>query len=129
MELKLIHSDNRGKIHILTGFNTYPEVTLFKTNSGYSRGGCIHNLHDEYICVLEGTVDYTFEDKDRDKIYKIRLNDGETYKIPKGTPHYFYSVTHSTVLEWGCEESEKKQKHVVFRAIVDTINKQKENQK
>lgn len=127
MDLKKIHSDNRGDINILTDLNHYPEATIFETKSGYSRGGCIHNIHDEYICVIEGTVDYTFGDKDGDKIYKIRLNDGETYKIPKGTPHYFYSVTDSVVMEWGASPSEKSNKHEVFRKIVDESNKKKEH--
>jgi len=114
MNLTKIHSDERGEINILTEFNNYPEVTVFKTKAGYCRGGCIHNIHDEYICVLEGTVDYAFGTKNSNKIHKIRLNDGETSKILKGTPHYFHSITDSVVLEWGASPEEKKEKHESF---------------
>lgn len=122
MNLTKIHSDQRGDISILTGFNNYPEATIFYTKSGYCRGGCIHNIHDEYICVLEGTVDYAFGTKSGNKVHKIRLNDGETHQIPKGTPHYFYSVTDSMVMEWGASPEEKAIKHELFRKIVNVSN-------
>lgn len=119
MEIKEIHSDFRGKIYIMTGaLIDYPEITIMKTNKGYARGGCIHNDHDEFVCVLEGMIKYVYCDI---KIEKI-LTDGDSLLIPRATPHYFYSITDSIVMEWGADPEEKKAKHKEFRTIVDSIN-------
>jgi hypothetical protein len=117
MKLTKIHEDERGEIWLLEGFEKYPEVTLFKTNAGYARGGCIHNINDEFTCVLEGDIVY-FNGNDREF-----LTPGCNTIILKGTPHYYISVTDSVVLEWGATPEEKKEKHPQFREIVNKINK------
>lgn len=117
MNLKLIHQDNRGSIFSFTDENLKcPEITIFFTNERYARGGCIHNISDEYACVIHGEVEYVVGNK-----YYI-LNDGDSIKIPKATPHYFVSFSNSTVAEWGATEEEKKEKHADYRKIVDRIN-------
>jgi len=123
MEFTKIHSDERGDIYSLTGLNQYAEVVLFKTKAGFARGGCIHNRSSEHICILEGEIDYAFGNDSADaEIHKVRLNVGENFVIAKNTPHYFYSLTDSIVLEWGATLEEKKEKYMRYRIIVDKIN-------
>jgi len=120
MKLREIHTDDRGTISLLENdLVNYPEVTIFKTNKGYARGGCIHNISDEYCTVIEGHVEYWIGDD------MLDMSDGDSMKIPKGTPHYFVSVTDSIVLEWGATVEEKQNKHVEFRKIVDKINQKR----
>ena len=117
MELKTIQSDNRGSVNLLLGdLSQFQEITVFKTNAGYARGGCQHNIHDEVCCVVEGDILYMIGDD------QICLGVGDVVRIPKSTPHYFFSETSSIVLEWGADPEEKKNKHPEFRAIVDNIN-------
>ena len=117
MKLKNIHSDNRGAINILTGDMKLDEVTVFNTNAGYARGGCIHEINDEYTVVIEGEVIYCIGGKN------ITVKKGDSLIIPKNTSHYFISVTDSLVLEWGATPEEKKKKHAKSRQIVDNFNK------
>lgn len=117
MKLDLIHQDKRGRILSLkSDIFRYPEVTIFETKDGFARGGCIHNLNDEFCTVISGKVEYVIGEEIR------ILWDGDSVKIPKGTPHYFLSFGKSVVLEWGATEEEKKVKHVEYRQIVDRIN-------
>jgi mannose-6-phosphate isomerase-like protein (cupin superfamily) len=120
MNLNKIHEDNRGSINILDGLYKYPEVTVFQTNAGFARGGCIHNENDEYCVVIEGEILYSIGDLNNPKKLKV----GESVIIPKSTPHYFLSLTNSTVLEWGATPEEKKVKHPFYRQIVEYINKE-----
>jgi len=121
VKLNTIHTDSRGSISLLTEEMKYPEVTVFHTNEGFARGGCIHELSDEYTCVIEGEVEYRIGDK------TLRMKDGESAVIPRNTPHYYASITDSIVLEWGATPAEKQKKHAEFRAIVDAINAGKQN--
>jgi len=116
MDMQKIHEDERGSIHVITGFEDTPEVTLFYTKEGYARGGCIHKDSDEHCVVIEGLI-----------LYRIgnalhRLHVGQTICIPKGTPHYFIAKSNCVVEEWGATVAEKKDKHPEFRAIVDGFN-------
>ena len=106
---------------ILTEDMSFPEITVFITKAGYARGGCIHNLNDEYTCVIEGTVEYYLDDK------KALLNTGDNIFITRGTPHYYHSITDSIVIEWGATPDEKKEKHLSTRKIVNEINNKTEN--
>jgi mannose-6-phosphate isomerase-like protein (cupin superfamily) len=94
----------------------YPEVTIFHTKAGMARGGCVHNLSDEYTCVINGIVEYRVGES------TFLLQDGDSMVIPRGMPHYLFSISDSVVLEWGATEEEKKEKHPEFRAMVDEIN-------
>ncbi len=117
MQFKTIHEDDRGSIFLLTdGFTNLKEVTIFKTNEGYARGGCIHNFSDEHVVVIEGEVIYVYNG-----IY-IRMQKGDTLLIPKGTPHYFISKTNSVVMEWGPDPKEKEKKHPEYRKLVNELN-------
>jgi hypothetical protein len=118
MKLEKIHEDIRGSINILTGFSIYSEAAIFFTHQGFARGGCIHNLNDEFITVLEGEIEYVLGP------VTVILKSGEHGIVPKGTPHYFKSLTDSIVIEWGATPKEKLQKHSDFRKIVDKINQE-----
>ena len=124
MKLTELHQDERGSIKILTEEPlTVPEVTVFETKAGYARGGCVHNMSDEYTTIIEGTVKYNIRGRE------FRLQKGDSAKIPKNHPHYFISVTDSIVLEWGATPEEKANKDMTTRVLVDRINqaKSKEN--
>ena len=119
MQFNEIHADARGKISLLTEDMKWDEVTVFKTNAGFARGGCIHEQSDEYTVIIEGEVIYNIAG------HNLTMRAGDNYTIRKGTPHYFISVTDSIVLEWGAKPEEKKEKHLQSRAIVDNFNKGK----
>jgi len=122
--VKLIekHSDERGKIFLLADdLGNLSEITIFLTNRGYARGGCIHKDSDEHTCVIKGAVLYNLGNdplKDEPKV----LIEGQSMKIPKNTPHYFFALEDSIVLEWGPKPSEKKEKHEETRRIVEFLN-------
>ena len=119
-----IHSDSRGSISSLLGnLGPYPEVTIFETKKGYARGGCIHSISSEHICVLVGEICFVYGDNKESKLMKA----GETLTIPPKTPHSFIALEDSVVMEWGPQMIEKKEKHLEFRAVVDEINRKKDN--
>jgi len=125
MDFKHIHEDNRGGIKALVGAELLPaeEVTFFTTNAGFARGGCVHRDSSEHICVLKGHIHFVI--KGTEETAGIPLRIGESYTIPPNTPHYFYSVTDSVVIEWGPKISEKGERDEEFRSIVDAMNKRK----
>ena len=117
MKLTELHSDDRGKIFILNEDLGHPELTIFTTKKGFARGGCIHHQNKENVCVISGKIKYVFSTT------TLYLTTGESFTIPKSTPHYFLSVTDSVVAEWGATAEEKIEKHLEFRKIVENINK------
>ena len=117
MKLKNVHEDKRGTINILTGFKKYEEVTIFQTLGKYARGGCIHYLNDEYLCVIEGSVAVVLNENDASV-----LSEGDTMLIPKATPHYFIALNDCVVMEWGATSDEKIEKHIETRKVVEDIN-------
>jgi len=122
LKIDPIHSDKRGQILSLTGEELIPydEITIFKTNARYARGGCIHNSSKEHICVLKGIIKFYTEVNS--EIKEITLSTGQSYTIDKQTPHYFVSLTDSVVMEWGPGIEEKKEKNEAFRKVVEAIN-------
>ena len=119
MKLNEIHSDERGKISLLTEDMKLNEITLFHTNAGYCRGGCLHEINNEYTTVIEGEVIYNVDGQ----FYPMK--GGDSFVINKGLPHYFISITDSIVIEYGATPEEKKNKHPPYRQIVDNFNKKK----
>ena len=116
MKLIELHSDARGKIIILNEDLGHPELTIFTTKKGMARGGCIHHKNTEYVCIISGKVKYVCP---KTTVY---LTDGDSFTIPKSTPHYFVAVEDSVVAEWGATVAEKQVKHIEFRSIVEKIN-------
>ena len=52
LKLSKLHEDKRGEIYLITGdLKEHEEITLFTTRKGYARGGCIHNINDEYCTI------------------------------------------------------------------------------
>lgn len=120
MQIKKIYDDERGKIFIIKGdLKEHEEITIFTTKKGYARGGCIHEINDEYCIVLEGSITYYIDKK---TVPYRKMNRGLSVKIPKNTPHYFVATSDCIVMEWGATEKEKQNKHKEFRIIVDDIN-------
>lgn len=138
MKFDIIHQDNRGFIGALTeDLTTYPECAILKTVSGVMRGGCIHRINTEHLCVIEGEIMYVYggdinnsnaAEVNVDEVgnFVVAMRVGDSISILPNTPHYFYSVTDSLVAEWGCQIKEKKEKHEAFRKIVMEFNKQNE---
>jgi mannose-6-phosphate isomerase-like protein (cupin superfamily) len=128
MELKQINKDKHGFINLLLGDEilNYPEITIFKTEAGMSRGGCFHEFSREHLVVIEGAIRYVYEENGEEK--HIVLADGQMITIPPATPHYFISLTDSIVIEWGPTLEEKQAKHEKYRKIVLDINSQYANE-
>lgn len=118
LNLKEIHKDNRGEIHLLKGdLQDHEEITLFLTKKGFARGGCIHRTNGEFNTVIEGKIHYFIDEKE------VLMKKGDSVEIPSNSPHYFISLTDSLVMEWGCVPEEKIEKYKPFRDIVDEINR------
>jgi len=119
LKLRKLHEDKRGGIYLIKGeLKEHEEITLFTTKAGMSRGGCIHNLHQEFCTIIEGKVKYQVGDEVKE------YSTGDTLIIPVSTPHYFVAITDCVVMEWGASPEEKKEKYVPYRQIVDRINKE-----
>ena len=117
LKLKKLYEDKRGEIYLIKGdLKEHEEITIFTTEKGYARGGCIHNLHQEFCTILEGKVKYQVGDEIKEYLA------GDTLIIPVSTPHYFLALTDCVVIEWGASPEEKKEKYLPFRQIVDAIN-------
>jgi len=116
LKMDKIHEDKRGEIYSITGDLKDDEIVVFTCKKGKSRGGCIHNINDEYFVVLEGTIKYKIGD-DVEMYSK-----GMAGFVPSKTPHYFVAQTDCIVAEWGATIQEKKEKHLETRKIVDEIN-------
>jgi len=127
LKLSKIHSDARGSIKALLGseLKPYPEVTVFTTNKGYARGGCIHSVSSEHICVLAGSISFFYSENET----QLDMKAGDAFTIEPNTPHYFVALEDSVVLEWGPQMEEKNEKYMKFREIVNRINeKVKQNE-
>jgi len=121
MELKKVHSDERGEIYIITSLlPDNKEVTILTTNKGFARGGCIHHLNDERFVVIKGMVRYFVEGR-----LSSFYNKGTSGFIGRGKAHYLIAITDSVVMEWGATVEEKKEKHKEWRKIVNNINREK----
>ena len=121
MKFSKIHKDDRGSISLLHEDMKLDEVTVFETNAGYARGGCVHNINDEYVTVIEGDVIYV-----TDGLVEY-MSMGDNLTVHAGMPHYFISVTDSIVMEWGATPKEKKEKHTEYRRVVDEFNSRGNN--
>jgi len=126
LKLDNIFTDERGNISALTnGLVTAPEVAILRTKAGYARGGCLHHLSQEHLCVLEGMIAYVYGDSPEAKIADSNvefLNAGQSISIAPNVPHYYISITDSAVIEWGPTADEKNDRHTEYRAEVIRIN-------
>ena len=123
LKLKKVHQDERGEVYILEGdLREHKEITILLTKQGFSRGGCIHRINNEFDVILEGNIRYFIGEE------SILVKKGNSVKIPVNIPHYFISLTDSIVIEWGCDPKEKIEKYSPFRNIVNNINKNNKNE-
>jgi len=121
LKIDKVHEDERGEIYSITGdTGPFEEFVILTTKKGFARGGCIHNLNNEYGIILSGEVDYQIGEYKHEK-----CKAGDRMFIKKGTPHYFYAQEDSIVMEFGATTEEKKEKHPEFRKLVDIINRRK----
>ena len=116
MEFNRIYLDERGEINSITGLNQYEELAIFTTKKGNARGGCVHNINDEYCVVIEGVITFYLDG------VAFNMTAGQSIKIERGSPHYYIAVTDSVVIEWGATAEEKKNKHTETRKLVEMIN-------
>lgn len=119
LKFEKLHEDERGEIYLITGaLQENREITLFTTNGGFARGGCIHVESGEHCAVLDGKIKYYAKGR-KPRVF----SKGSSFYTPKNTPHYFVAVTPRTVvMEWGPTPEEKQQKHPEWRKRVDKTN-------
>ena len=133
MKLEKIYEDERGEIFTITGEEINTEITMLLTNKGFARGGCIHELRDEFCVCVEGLVEHYIKGIDSEKQVSpapqhkdgfkfTNLHKGKPVLIPHGLPHYLYSKTDSVILEFGAKMDDAK-KHPETREFIDQINK------
>lgn len=122
LKFKKVHEDERGEIDIIVDdedWKDLKEITILTTKEGFARGGSIHNLNEETCLVVDGEIEYHMRG------FTERLRAGDRTLVPVGIPHYFISLTNSTVIEYGATPEEKKEKDPEIGRIVDQINKER----
>ena len=121
MKFDVIHEDERGMIASFTDDLIPHEVAVFTTKVGFARGGCVHNENDEYLSVIEGSINLYLNDCGTH--YSVHgMTKGAIRKIPKGIPHFYTAHIDSAVIEWGAAPEEKQNKHEPTRKMVEDIN-------
>ena len=125
IKFKKVHEDERGEICVLTDedWKDLKEITILTTWAGFARGGSIHDMHDEICLVVEGRIEYHMRG------FMEILDKGDRTLVPSGVPHYFKSLTDSTVIEYGATPEEKQVKDPEVRQLVDEINKNRMERK
>jgi len=105
-----LQEDVRGKVFRL--FTQDREYMLFATEKGFRRGGETHRAN-QYLIVLEGKVCVVTP-----KV-KVTLEEGMSFVVGGGVPHYMESLEHSVCLEW--KKTGKEDKHVYkpYRNLVE----------
>jgi len=128
MRLRNVHNDKRGEIHVIEEFLKYnKEITLIHTNKGFARGGCNHELNDEYHIVVEGQMKYILGNNSPhpahpEGVETYLLSKGHILRIPRNTPHYCVALEDSITIEFGTTPEEQGTKYAKFRKIVEEIN-------
>ncbi len=123
MKLDKIHEDSRGTIEILTGdLRSCHEITIFRTNRGYARGGCIHSQSKEHLIVVEGKIRYVCKINGAER--QVILDAGESITIGPNVAHYFEALTDCLVMEFGPTAEEKNARDEDYRNLVVERNSQ-----
>jgi mannose-6-phosphate isomerase-like protein (cupin superfamily) len=96
-----VSDDERRSIYANTEILSGKEVSIIKLNKGKAIGGCLHNK-DEYWCILSGEVIVSIG---LENIVCMSPDSGTFYS---GTPHAFYAMVDSIIMEWGISTEDKK---------------------
>ncbi len=101
IELKRVHSDDRGSINIIKqGSKEIATITL--NSGGAIRGGHSHP-YDNYIIIFNGVVDYIWTDSpekpNESKSKRFDSQKENITNVPKDVPHLLVSIGESTISE------------------------------
>ncbi len=122
MKIDKIHEDHRGTIEILTGdIRSCHEITIFRTNRGYMRGGCLHPKSKEHLVVIEGKIRYVCKVNNAER--QVTLDAGESITIGPNVAHYFEALTDCLVIEYGPSAEEKQGRDEDYRKLVEEHNR------
>ncbi len=89
LKYKVVNEDERGEISVL--FEPEDEdkkdIAILRTNRGFARGGCVHNINNEICIVIKGIIQY-YTDTDLDKPFsstflKHKLEKGDKILVEK----------------------------------------------
>lgn len=85
-----LFEDHRGKIFSYFPEDKIVEYNLMVTNAGDERGYHYHPHFNEYVMIVQGSVEFTAysESKNFTKVFGV----GDSFKIPKNVPHTFKAL-------------------------------------
>ncbi len=92
------------------------DLMIYTTKAGCARGGGYHLLNDEYVVVIEGTVNILLDDK------WMTLKKGMSVFIPHNTIHMMVAETDCIMMEWGVTKEEKNTVDETTRNYVKWMN-------
>ena len=72
---------------------------ILHVNAGQSLSVQYHNVKDETIYLLSGTLKYWVKLEGSDELEDVKLDAGQAYRITPRTIHYMEAVTDCDVLE------------------------------
>ena len=118
MEFKNVSEDERRTIYANNKLLNGKEISVITLHRGKACGGCIHSK-DEYYCILKGLVTVM----KGDKVFVEKVPSSGTFT--KGTPHGFYALEESIIIEFGISPDEKKRniKNKEMLEKIDKLNK------
>jgi hypothetical protein len=116
---ELVHEDERGCLYVLT-YNGN-EVLVVTTNTGFSRGGDLHD-DTQYNIILDGEVEWRWllNGKEVKKVFKKNC----IIETAPNVPHMMVANTQTVMIEFhskGCP----RRRCDLYRPIVDDINKKR----
>ena len=95
------YTDDRGSLAVLNNISGLPfnvkRIYLLDSNDEQIRGNHGHYVCEQYLCVLEGQIEY-FENPGQPNDSYVILNQGEGLLIRKGYWHFFKSIRKSRCL-------------------------------
>lgn len=100
MEFKEAHSDGRRTIFANTELLNGKEVSIIKLNAAKAIGGCMHSER-EFYTIISGLVIIRNGDE------KCIETDGSSGIFNPLTPHAFFALRDSIIMEWGITPEDK----------------------
>jgi len=130
IRLVKVADDKRGAIHLVENLLAdNKEFTFLEIKKGFARGGCYHDVPENWI-VLRGSVRVgTFDTKnDWEHIggyySNVGKKEGDSGIFLPGVAHFFEALEDSIIIEYGVTSAEKKddKKFEPLRTMVNKIN-------